>query len=136
MARRNRNELLYKNSKNYTVIEHDLFDIAHRIKLIEQGYFIVRNHIKKTFEVHSSDNIGSSYCFTVPYSELDCRTLQLCKKTNIGMHGDKVFEEMEKENEKFEKAQEKEQDEKLEEFVDVFQYHAKKLADENNIIII
>ncbi|MDD4565734.1 MAG: hypothetical protein PHE79_09720 [Eubacteriales bacterium] len=81
------------------LIENDVYHISKRIKDIEPGYFICYNTLRGAFEVHSSDNKGfDTYCFKVPYSELDYRTLQLCRETNLAMHGDMIYKKMKEEN--------------------------------------
>jgi hypothetical protein len=57
--------------------------------------------LRGAYEVHSTDNKGfDTYCFKVPYSELDYRTLQLCRETNLAMHGDMIYKKMKEENAK------------------------------------
>lgn len=81
------------------LIENDIYDISNRIREIEDGYFIVYNRAGNVFEVHSTLNKGlDTYCFRVPYKELDYRTLQLCRETNIAMHGDRIYKKMKEEN--------------------------------------
>ena len=73
------------------LIKDDLYSIAKRIKEIDPDYFIVFNRKTGKYEVHSTANKGwDTYCFTVPYSRLDARTLSICRKTNVAMHGDKI----------------------------------------------
>jgi len=81
------------------LIKNDVYRIADRIKEIEPGYFICFNTLRGAFEVHSTYNKGfDTYCFNVPYEELDCRTLQLCRETNLAMHGDTIYKRMKEEN--------------------------------------
>jgi hypothetical protein len=89
-------------------VKGDLYDIARRIKSIEKGYFIVFNKRAKKFEVHSTWNVGNTYCFTVPYSRLDYRTIELCKETNLAIHGDQIEKRIESDNAKLERKMEKE----------------------------
>lgn len=87
------------------LVQGDLYSISQRIKEIEAGYFIVFNKRSETYEVHSTYNEGwNTYCFSVPYDRLDCRTLQLCRETNIAMHGDDIMKQMDGHNEKLEKT--------------------------------
>ena len=78
-------------------IAHDLFDISGRIRKIDDGYFIVRNHLMHRFEVHHVDNKPTTYAFIVPYDELDCRTLEYCEKTLVE-HSARLLREMEENN--------------------------------------
>lgn len=90
------------------LVKGDMYDIARRIKEVEEGYFIVFNTRNEKYEVHSTFNKGwNTYCFTVPYDQLDIRTLHLCRETSLALHGDNILKNMEAENEKIDQAQEK-----------------------------
>lgn len=67
----------------YELVENDLYNIAERIRRIDPSYFIVWNKRNGRYEVHSTDNIGSTFCFLVPYDRLDVRTLQYCRETRV-----------------------------------------------------
>jgi hypothetical protein len=82
-----------------TWVNGDLYDISGRIKDIEQGLFVMRNHRKKKFEVHSTDNTGDdTYCFTVPCAELDARTLFLCRELIRHTRNDKMLSDLDRHN--------------------------------------
>ena len=59
----------------------DVYNISKRIKDIDRDYYIVYDTTKQNFEVHNSSQIGSSYCLTLPFKELDERTLKHVLKT-------------------------------------------------------
>ena len=59
----------------------DVYNISKRIKQIDKNYYIVFNTSKQKFEVHNSNQRGSTYCLTVPYNFLDERTLKLVEAT-------------------------------------------------------
>jgi hypothetical protein len=63
------------------LIENDLYDISSRLKEIDEDYFIVYNLKRGRYEVHQRRQPGGSYCLTVPYGELDARTVELVKRT-------------------------------------------------------
>lgn len=84
-------------------IQNDLFDIAYRVKEIDSNYYIVFNKIKKRFEVHNSGQ-KDSYCLTVPYDELDARTLDFVNKTKIE-NAEKLYREMDLHNEMVKKEE-------------------------------
>lgn len=90
--------------KNQTTILADTYFISERLKEIDESYFLVFNFDKQKFEVHSTEQGKNTYCLTVPYPVLDERTLALVRKTR-GERLDALIEEMEKENEVFEKKQ-------------------------------
>ncbi len=67
----------------YELIERDIFQISRRICGIDPDYFVVFNRRSGKYEVHNSGNVGGTYCFTVPYGELDARTLDYCRETLV-----------------------------------------------------
>lgn len=89
---------------HYAEIKSDVFDISKRIKEIDKGYYIVFNRQKQRFEVHHKLQRGGSYCFAVPYKQLDARTLTLTRKT-MAKNAKKVFDEIENDNKRLQKEQ-------------------------------
>lgn len=84
-------------------IESDVFNIINRIKEIDENYYIVYNTNSKKFEVHNSGNVNS-YCLTIPYKNLDVRTIELIHKTAIRNY-DKVIKQMDEENERLQEKE-------------------------------
>lgn len=97
--------------KTTYVVENDMFDIANRLKKIDDKYFIVRNFVKHRYEVHYKRNFNSLE-LVVPYDILDERTIYLVLKTRME-NRHKILEEMEKENKKLEMEKIKKQKEKI-----------------------
>lgn len=93
--------------KNQVAIQSDTFYISQRLKEIDESYFIIYNFEREKFEIHSSSQVGSTYCLTVPYNVLDERTLDLVRKTQA-VNVDKIVQEIDFENEKLQKKREKE----------------------------
>lgn len=62
-------------------IMHDVYDISKRVKNIEMNYYVVYDTFKQKFEIHNSNQIGSSYCLTLPFDRLDERTLKYIRST-------------------------------------------------------
>jgi len=62
-------------------ITHDVYEISERVKDIDRDYYVVYDTSKGRFEVHNTAQIGSSYCLTLPYLELDERSLRYIRKT-------------------------------------------------------
>ena len=87
-----------------TEIKRDVFDIADRVREVDEAYFIVRNHKRGCFEVHARGQTPSTFCLTVPFSELDARTVELVRKTRAE-NAKKLFAEMERENERMKKRE-------------------------------
>ena len=77
-------------------IKSDPYFISQRLKEIDQSYYLVFNVIKGKYEVHSSRQVGCSYCLTSPFDGLDARLIELTKKTrreNIKQLLQKIDEE-------------------------------------------
>lgn len=60
-------------------IDGDLYDVASRLKGVDERYTLYRNRRTNKFEVY----IGRALQFAVPFDELDCRTIVYAKKTRI-----------------------------------------------------
>ena len=88
--------------KNLVRVENDCFDIAKRLKQIDKSYEIYYNLTRKCFEVHSFLQIKSSYCFSIPYENLDERTLDYAYKT-LSSNRDNLIREIEENNTRVEK---------------------------------
>lgn len=74
-------------------ITNDLFDVAARLKSVNEGYVTYYNPAKSRYEVYDGDNLA----FVVPYDELDCRTVDYARKTSR-QNADRIFEEIERNN--------------------------------------
>lgn len=81
----------------YEIITQDLYFIASRIKEIDPSYFIVRNRKSGSYEVHSCAQKGGSYALTLPFDQLDARTLDYVRRTS-SQRRDKLFAELEAHN--------------------------------------
>jgi hypothetical protein len=57
------------------------YSIPERLKEIDSKYFVMFNKRTQKFEIHHAGQPFSSYCLTVPYEELDCRTVDLVLET-------------------------------------------------------
>ncbi len=62
-------------------IKNDPYFISQRLKDVDQSYYLVFNCIKGKYEVHSTSQVGCSYCLTSPYDGLDVRLLDLARTT-------------------------------------------------------
>lgn len=92
---------------NYQEIKDDVYYICDRLKEIDESYYVLYNLSKNCYEVHSSLQ-KNSYCFVVPFDELDERTLAFARRTRSDRR-DKLIEEIEKNNEEVYKKQIKQQ---------------------------
>lgn len=75
----------------------DVYDISNRIKEIDKDYYIVYNTQKGKFELHNSSQGNTTYCLTIPYSELDERTLKYAMQTK-SENIEKILQNIDNEN--------------------------------------
>ncbi len=104
-----------------TKLNTNVYQIPERLLEIDAGYFVVRNHHKKTFEVHHKDQPHTTFCLTVPYAELDARTVELVRKTAVS-NINKLILEMDEHNQKIEKMKDNSAEESAEKTKEVFSY--------------
>ncbi len=64
-------------------INNDVCYICERLKEIDAGYKIFFNTKRKKFEVHNVNQIGNSFCLTIPFNIISGKILSLVKKTRI-----------------------------------------------------
>ena len=107
--------------KNYIEIKDDVYYICQRLKEIDESYFLLYNLTRHCYEVHSSLQ-KDSFCFTVPFQQLDERTIQFARRTRRERQ-DKIIEEIEKSNVDLYKRQLKEQVKMLKEAIYVSERH-------------
>ena len=119
------------NKKNYkTPVVTNVFWIPERLREIDDGYFVLRNHQTKKFEIHHRGQPHNTYCLTVPYRELDERTLHLVQKTCI-CNAEKLFAEMEEQNQRMMREQSKIPDEATEKLKETVTYLGRHSDKEN-----
>ena len=74
-----------------------------RIKKIDRDYYVVYDTSKQKFEIHNSNQVGGSYCLTLPYKELDERTLKYVRLTQTA-NIEEILKNLENDNNKRESA--------------------------------
>ena len=84
-------------------ISQDVYNIAKRIKNINRDYYVVYDTSRQNFEIHNSNQVGSTYCLTIPYNQLDERVLKLVRETQSA-NIDEILEQIENDNKHFESA--------------------------------
>ena len=118
----------------FTELTTNVYFIPERLREIDPDYFVVRNHEKKTFEIHHRLQPHTTYCLTVPYEELDQRTLNLVRKTAVS-NLDKLLAQMDCHNQKLEQEVTKLPDESAEKTKEVINYlkhhESREWVDEN-----
>lgn len=75
---------------HHELVECDLHDISRRIREYDPTYFLMRNNRTGKVEVHNTENLGNTYCFTNPFDELDARLLERVRETDIQRIGAKA----------------------------------------------
>ena len=95
-------------------IHEDLFDIAARLRSVNENYRLYYNKICSRYEVHNISQQPSTLAFVVPYGELDARTVEYARFSRV-QNAEKLFRDIETHNENLEKQQAKRSKEKLRE---------------------
>lgn len=85
-------------------IECDLFNIAQRLKEIDEKYILFYNKARAKYELHRENFGRVSYELTLPYDSLDARTIRFCLQTRVERK-EKLMKELDKENALLEKKQ-------------------------------
>lgn len=84
-------------------IYYDVYNISKRVKDIDKNYYVVYNTSKNKFEIHHTKQFGTSYCLTVPFSQLDERTLKYVRQTQ-STNIDEILDRIENDNKTRESA--------------------------------
>jgi hypothetical protein len=82
----------------------DLFDIADRLREIDENYLLMYNPRKERYEVHRQAQGRVSYELTLPYDRLDARSVQFCLRTRKE-RAEALLKELEEENKALESRQ-------------------------------
>ncbi|MDD4211223.1 MAG: hypothetical protein PHC46_02370 [Clostridia bacterium] len=90
----------------YKIITDDTFDIAKRLKAIDNNYIIKWNILKKRYEVFYDEGDKQVLQIVLPYSELDTRTLNIVNKTRVENYK-ALIAEIEQKNQKLTQEAEK-----------------------------
>lgn len=115
------------------VIESNVFDIPQRLKDYDKNLFIVYNLKKDRFEIHSLENPFDSYCISIPYKELDERTLTLVRRGDMKTRGMSFINSVIREEEKRIEREEKEKREFLRDFAKEYRTLFSKAKDEMGV---
>lgn len=87
---------------NQILLENDPYYISSRIKEVDENYYIVYSPARGCFELHNSKQLFSTFALTIPYEQLDERTIFLARKTRRE-NSDKLIKEMDEHNSRLEK---------------------------------
>ena len=86
------------------LITNDLFDIAARLKSVNERYVVYYNEQKQRFEVH--DGVKNCLEFVVPFDELDARTVEYARYSNV-CRAAEILAEVERHNAQLERQRAK-----------------------------
>ena len=65
-------------------IFNDLYDVARRIREVDDTLFIVRNTLRGRFEVHCLEHRPSTFAWQVPWAVLDGRVIERAQYNRVG----------------------------------------------------
>ena len=86
-------------------METSAYQIPERVRTFGDDLFVVFNSVRQKYEIHSTENIGSTHCFSVHLDQLDCRVLDMVREYDIRTRGKQVFRDMERHNERLERLE-------------------------------
>lgn len=108
-----------------------MLKIPERLEEYDSGLFVVLNLKNENFEIHSLDNIGNSYSFTVPYSTLDARILHKVEQNDLKKKSLKaIVQEMDRKNDELERRNERRRRDDIRGIASEIKPMFKKLAEE------
>ena len=88
------------------MITNDVFDIANRIKEIDNDYFVMYDKKLCRFEIHNKRQKPDTLCLVLPYDTLDCRAIDKVLSTRVEYVA-KQLEQMDEYNQKLQASQAK-----------------------------
>lgn len=121
------NALLDGKSHLRPVFAH-VTDIPQRVKEYDPELFLVFNNKNQRYEVHSRDAGETTYNATIPYRNLDERTIRYIRKNDIRVHGMAIFDRIFKSEEKAKKQKDKDEKQFTRDFAAEFQSEFAKDA--------
>jgi len=80
------------------------YDIPRRLREVDDTLFVVWNCKAKRYEIHSLEHRPDTYAWSVPFDQLDARTVRLARRNSMLTRGDAIFREMDERNERLEKS--------------------------------
>lgn len=103
-------------------------DIPQRVKEYDPELFIVFNTKNQRFEIHSKDGGETTYNATIPYKDLDERTIRYIRKNDIRVHGMAIYDRIAKSEQQAKERKEKERKQFTRDFAAEFQSEFAKDA--------
>jgi len=94
---------IYGNHPFMRVVEHDASGAISDLRKYDDTFFVLYNKVSNTFEVHNVENVGSTYCFSMP--ALDGRVVLEARRSDTRNRSIKdLMAEIDKNNEELEKS--------------------------------
>lgn len=101
--------IIEKRPYLYPIFEHVL-DIPRRVFHYDDSFFVVFNKQNQRYEIHSLDYPeGNTISCTIPFNELDERTMEHIWYNDIRVHGKEIFRRLEQSEERARIRAEREQ---------------------------
>lgn len=116
------------NKKHLKLITSSAYDIPRRLREIDSNLFVVFNVISQRYEIHSLANKGNSFSLNVPFKELDARLENFIRKYDLKRHGNQIYRDMEKHNDRLERSKQRQRDNDLHGIAEEIHPYVKKLA--------
>lgn len=113
------NDILSDRPHLEAVYTHTL-NIPERVREYDNTLFLVFNNQTTRFEIHSTDT-NESYNASVPFRNLDARTIRHIMRNDVRVHGHKIMERLNKSEEKKQKQQAKAEKDHMRDFAKEFQ---------------
>lgn len=98
-------------------ISTDNLFVTNRLKEIDKNYYVVFNTKKNRYEIHSKRQADNTFCVSLPFLELDERTIDYVYQTRVE-NIEEIIKKIEKNNKKIESKNKKEILNKIEEVFD------------------
>lgn len=98
--------MVYLESAHLSAIKSNVYFIPERLKEIDPSLFVVWNNKEGRIEIHSTENKGNTFYMTVPFNELDSRTINHVKR-NIKLREEGMLNHIEEYNRKLEEKSDK-----------------------------
>ena len=111
------------------LVETNAYRIPERIQEHDPNLFVVFNTKRQRFEIHTLANKdGQTFGFMYPHDVLDARALFLVRKYNFHLRGRKLINEIEEQQERFERQIERQRRNELHGIAEEMYPYFRKIA--------
>jgi hypothetical protein len=120
--------VLLENQPHLTPVFTSTLNVPERVKEYDDTLFLAFNNENGRFEIHSIDSVPTTYNATLPYKNLDARTVRYIRKNDIRVHGDLIHKRIEEQEQRAEKERERDAARRRQDFAKEFQSEFAKDA--------